>query len=100
MLVNLHVHVRGTNHLIPEVNSSQKLDHKKSFFDRPQAVQCTTESTCLQGNHPAFLFVDCCFDITLNKHSITIANNLDNLSLDNKTVVVSYTPRRIGYKLD
>ena len=46
----------------------------------------------VQGNHPAFLFVDCCFDISLNKHSIVITNtwdSWDNLSLDNKTVVVS-----------
>ena len=42
----------------------------------------------IQGNHPAFLFVECCFDIyTLNKHSIMIANTSDDLGLDDKTVV-------------
>ena len=44
----------------------------------------------IQGNHPVFLFVDCCFDITLNKHSNMIANTLDELSLDDNTVIVSY----------
>ena len=60
----------------------------------------TTEPSCV-------LFGDCCFDTTLNKHSIMITNTGDDLSLDNKTVVVSYkqvydvfTPRWIGYKLD
>ena len=60
----------------------------------------TTEPSCV-------LFGDCCFDITLNKHSIMITNTGDDLSLDNKTVVVSYKqvydvfpPRWIGYKLD
>ena len=32
----------------------------------------------------------CCFDITLNEHSIMITNTWDDLSLDNKTVIVSY----------
>ena len=46
----------------------------------------------IQGNHPVFSFVDCCFDITLNKYSIMITNTcaLDNLSLDDKTVAVNY----------
>ena len=63
----------------------------------------------IQGNHPAFLFVKCCFDITLNKHSIMITNTSDDLNLDDKTVVVSYkksktlhviTPPKIAYKLN
>ena len=43
-----------------------------------------------QGNRPAFLFIACCFDITLKKHSIMITNTWDDLILDDKTVVVSY----------
>ena len=63
----------------------------------------------IQGKHPAFLFVKCCFDITLNKHGIMITNTSDDLNLDNNTVVVSYkksktlhviSPRKIGYELD
>ena len=39
-------------------------------------------------DHPAFLFVECCFDIyTLNKHSIMINNTSDDSSLDSKTAV-------------
>ena len=43
-----------------------------------------------QGNRPAFLFIACCFDITLKKHSIMITNTWDDVILDDKTVVVSY----------
>ena len=54
------------------------------------------------------MFVDCCFDIyTLNENSIMITNTWDDMSLDDKTAIVSYkqvqeifTPFRIGYKLD
>ena len=60
----------------------------------------TREPSCV-------LFGECCFDITINKHSIMITNTGNDLSLDNKTVVISYkqvydvlTPRRVGYKLD
>ena len=35
-----------------------------------------------------FLFVDCCCDITLNKHSTMVTNTWDDLNLDDKTVVV------------
>ena len=34
----------GMNRLIPEVNSSQKVDHK-SFINRSQSVEWMTEST-------------------------------------------------------
>ena len=40
------VNLCGINRLIPEVNSSRKLDHK-SFIDGSQSVECTTESTYL-----------------------------------------------------
>ena len=36
------------------------------------------------------LFVDCYFDITLNKHSIMITKTWDGLSLDDNTVIVRY----------
>ena len=64
------VNLCGINRLIPEVNSSRKLDHK-SFIGRSQSVECTTESSYLdmcsksipvcfsiQGNHPAFCLVN------------------------------------------
>ena len=35
-----------------------------------------------------FLFVNCCCDITLNKHSNMVTNTWDDLNLDDKTVVV------------
>ena len=44
----------------------------------------------LLGNHPANLFVDCYFDIILNKHSTMITKTWDDLSLDDKTVIVRY----------
>ena len=37
------VNLCGLNLLIPEVNSSRKLDHK-SFIDRSQSEECTIES--------------------------------------------------------
>ena len=40
------VNLCGTNRLIPEVNSTQKLDNRSSI-DRSQSVECTTESTYL-----------------------------------------------------
>ena len=43
----------------------------------------TREPSCV-------LFGECCFDITLKKHSIMITNTGNDLSLDNKTVVISY----------
>ena len=49
VLINLHVHVRGTNHLMPEVNYFQKLRPQVIInnIDRSQAVESTTESTCV-----------------------------------------------------
>ena len=71
------VNLCGMKRLIPEVDSSQKLDYN-SFIDRSQSVECTTvykfrhvffKATPVyfskQGNHSAFLCVDCCFDITI-----------------------------------
>ena len=60
MLVNLHVHVCGINRLIPEVNSSRKLDHK-SFIDISQSEECTIESKyldmcSLRSSQSAFLY--------------------------------------------
>ena len=95
----MYMHTCSINHLIPEVNSSPKLDHK-SFIDRSQVVECTTEffkashaAFLYKGTILQFLFVECCFDIyTLNKHSIMITNTRtsDDLSLDDKSVFVSY----------
>ena len=58
------------NRLIPEVNSSRKVDHK-SFIDRSQSVECMTESKYFdvlfkvsqsaiqyKGTWPGILFVD------------------------------------------
>ena len=63
------VNLCGINRLIPEVNSSRKLDHK-SFIDRSQVVDCTTEffkasqsAFLYKGTILQFLFVECCFDI-------------------------------------
>ena len=47
--------------------------------------------TIFIGWNPIILFVDCCFDIyTLNENSIMITNTWDDMSLDDKTVIVSY----------
>ena len=43
----------GMNLLIPEVNSSRKLDHKSSI-DRSQTVECMTESTYLHCSLVSF----------------------------------------------
>ena len=40
------INLCGMKRLIPEVDSSQKLDYN-SFIDRSQSVECTTESTNL-----------------------------------------------------
>ena len=40
--------------------------------------------------YPAFCLLSVLIFITLNKHSIMIANTSDDSSLDDKTVVVSY----------
>ena len=40
------VNLCGMKRLIPEVDSSQKLDYN-SFIDTSQSVECTTESTNL-----------------------------------------------------
>ena len=44
----------------------------------------------VDSRHPANLFVDCYFDITLKKHSIMITKPWDGLSLDDNTVIVRY----------
>ena len=54
------VNLCGLNLLIPEVNSSQKLDHK-SFIDRSQSEECTIESNhldmcSLTPSQSAFLY--------------------------------------------
>ena len=66
--------------------------HDKVYIFQHVSFKAIPVHFSIQGNHPTFLFVDCCFDITLHKHSIIIANTcaLDNLSLDDKTIVVNY----------
>ena len=54
------VNLCGLNLLIPEVNSSRKLDHK-SFIDRSQSEECRVESKyldmcSLRPSQSAFLY--------------------------------------------
>ena len=63
--------------------------HDRVYIFRDVFLKAIPVCFSIQGNHPAFLFVNCCFDITLNKHSITISNTWDDLSLDDKTVVLA-----------
>ena len=54
------VNLCGMNCLIPEVNSSRKLDHK-TFIDKSQSAECTTVTTyldtcSLRPSESAFLY--------------------------------------------
>ena len=66
--------------------------HDRVYIFRHVFFKAIPVCFSMQGNHPAFLFVGCYFNITLNKQSIMTSNTWDNLSLDDKTVVVSYKP--------
>ena len=64
--------------------------HDRVYIFRQVFLKAIVVCFSVQGNHLTFLFVDCCFDITLNKHRFMITNTWDDLSLDDKTVVVGY----------
>ena len=63
--------------------------HDKVYIFRHVFFKSTSVYFSIQGNHPAFLCVDCCFDITI-KNSIMITNSWDDVSLYYRTVVFSY----------
>ena len=62
--------------------------HDRVYICRHVFLKAILVCFSIQGNHPVFLFVDCCSDITLNKHSNMVTNTWDDLNLDDKTVVV------------